>query len=147
MDKQKKTFLIGGIIEGAILIFDLVVSILVWTTFVDPEMYPTNWQEKNIEQNGAMIGFFQNNTTAFFCIICIPIFAIIALDFVYFAIVASKKESMLTEAQLEAIQKKARAQAEAEVLKELEEEMAAEDAAKEEKPEEKKEEDPPSDPQ
>lgn len=121
MDSQKKTFIIGGIIEAAILIFDLVVSILVWTTFQSPELYPTNWQEKNIEVNGPMIGFFQNNTTAFFCIICIPLFAIIALDFVYFAIIANKKESKLSDAQLEAIHKKAQAQAEAEVLKELEE--------------------------
>ena len=111
MDSQKKTFIIGGIIEAAILIFDLVVSILVWTTFQSPELYPTNWQEKNIEVNGPMIGFFQNNTTAFFCIICIPLFAIIA----------NKKESKLSDAQLEAIHKKAQAQAEAEVLKELEE--------------------------
>ena len=134
MDKQKKIFIIGGIVEAAILIFDLVVSILVWTTFQSPETYPTNWQEKNLEINGPLIGFFQNNTTAFFCIICIPLFAIIALDFVYFAIIANKKESKLSDAQLEAIHKKAQAQAEAEVLKELEEEIATEDKA-EEKPE------------
>lgn len=126
MGNEKKTLIIGGIVEAAILIFDLVVSILVWTTFVSPEEYPTNWQEKNIEKNGPMIGFFQNNTTAFFCIICIPLFAIIALDFVYFAIIANKKESKLSEAQLDAIRKKAQAEAEAEVLRELEEEMAGE---------------------
>ena len=135
MNNQKKIFIIGGIVEAAILVFDLVVSILVWTTFQSPELYPTNWEQKNIEVNGPMIGFFQNNPTAFFCIICIPLFAIIALDFVYFAIVVNKKESKLSDAQLSAIQKKAQAQAEAEVLKELEDEMAAE-----EKPEEKKEE-------
>ena len=32
MDKQKKILLIGGIVEGGILVFDLIVSIIVWTT-------------------------------------------------------------------------------------------------------------------
>ncbi len=137
MKDQKKVFIIGGIVEGAFLIFALIVSILVWTTFCTPEQYPTNWQEMNIQKNGPMIGFFQNNTTAFFCIICIPLFAIIALDFVYFAIAASKKESKLSEAQLKAIQEKAKAQAEEEVLRELAEEEKKEEEKKEDTPEQK----------
>ena len=140
MDKQKKIFIIGGIIEAAILIFDLVVSILVWTTFKSPEIYPTDWQQQNIIQNGPLIGFFQNNTTAFFCIICIPLFVIIALDFIYFAVTINKKESRLTAAQLEAIQQKAEAEAQAEILKELEQELAEEKKGEEPKPEEKPEE-------
>ena len=124
MDKQKKTFIIGGIVEGAVLIFDLIVSIIVWTTMVDPETLKPgeDFAEACMNANGAFIGFFQGNPTAFFCIICIPLFAIIALDFVYFAILASKKESKLSEAQLEAIKKKAKEQAEAEILAEIEKE-------------------------
>ena len=134
MDKNKKILLIGGIIEAAILIFALVVSILVWTTAHSAEQYPAyiregwqEWQELNVTENGKMIGYFQNTPVAFFLIICLPIFIIVALDFVYFAVVASKRESNLSDAQLAELKK----QAEAEVRAELE---------KEAKPEEKKQE-------
>ena len=126
MDKQKKTFLIGGLIEGAILIFDLVISILVWTRLPDPQAVVSNYQDLCIEKNGAFIGYLQANPTVFFCVICIPLFAMIAVDFIYFAILASKKESKLSDAQLEAIKAKAKAQAEAELRKEMEEEALKE---------------------
>lgn len=139
MDKQKKTLIIGGIIEAAILIFDLVISILVWTTMVTEEELTRSGKEfaqACVDKNGPFIGFFQGNPTAFFCIICIPLFAIIALDFVYFAILASKKESKLTEGQLETIRAQARAQAEAELLAEMKAEQEKQ-AEQEQKPEEK----------
>ena len=126
MDKNKKILLIGGIIEGAILIFALVLSILVWTTVVNAEaegIYTTEaLHQANIDKNGPFIAFFQNNTTAFFCIVCIPIFVIVALDFVYFAIIASKRESTLSDDQLAKIKKQAEEEVRAEMLKELEEE-------------------------
>ena len=123
MDKQKKIFLIGGIVEGAILVFDLIISIIVWTTIATEEeimAYGGNYQELNISRNGPFIGFFQNEPTAFLCIICIPLFAIIAIDFIYFAILASKKESKLSDEQLEAIKAKAKKEAEEELMRELE---------------------------
>lgn len=124
MDKNKKVLVIGGIVEGLILVFALVLSIIVWTTVKHGEDYATveALQQANIEANGPFIAFFQNNTTAFFCIICIPIFVIVALDFVYFALLASKRESNLSDAQLAAIKKKAEEEVRAELLAEIEEE-------------------------
>ena len=62
MDKNKKILLIGGIVEGAILIFALVLSIIVWTTVKHGEDYASieALQQANIEANGPFIGFFQN---------------------------------------------------------------------------------------
>ena len=128
MDKQKKTFIIGGIVEGLVLVFDLIISILVWTKIPGEEEVLRSGKEFAVycvEKNGQFLGFFQGNPTAFFCIICIPLFAIIALDFVYFAILASKKESKLSEGQLESIRAQARAQAEAELLAEMQAEEKA----------------------
>ena len=124
MDKNKKILLIGGIVEGAILIFALVLSILVWTTAHKGEDYASIelLQEANRLDNGEFLAFFQNNTTAFFCVVCIPVFVIVAIDFVYFAIIASKRETNLSSAQMDAIRKKAEEEVRAEMMKELEEE-------------------------
>lgn len=121
MDKNKKILLIGGIVEGALLIFALVLSIIVWTTVCNGKDYPTVelLHQANIDKNGPFIAFFQNNTTAFFCIVCIPIFVIVALDFVYFAIIASKRESTLSDDQLAAIKKQAEQEVREEMLKEI----------------------------
>ena len=121
MDKNKKILLIGGIIEGAILIFALVLSIWVWTTVCNGKDYARleDLQAANIEKNGHFIGFFQNNTTAFFCIVCIPIFVIVALDFVYFAIIASKRESTLTDEQIAQIRKRAEDEVRQELMNEI----------------------------
>ena len=125
MDKNKKILLIGGIVEGALLIFALILSIIVWTTVCNGKDYPTleMLHQANIDKNGPFIAFFQNNTTAFFCIVCIPIFVIVALDFVYFAIIASKRESSLSDEQLAKIKKQAEEEVRAEMLKEIEEEQ------------------------
>ena len=121
MDKNKKILLIGGIVEGALLIFALVLSILVWTTVCNGKDYPTveMLHQANIDKNGPFIAFFQNNTTAFFCIVCIPIFVMVALDFVYFAIIASKRESTLSDDQLAAIKKQAEQEVREEMMKEI----------------------------
>lgn len=121
MDKQKKIFLIGGLAEGAVLIFDLIVSIIVWTTIATEEEIKAsggNYEQLNL-RNGPFIAFFQNNPTAFFCIICIPLFVIIAIDFVYFAMLASKKQSSLSDEQIEAIREKAKKEAQEELMAEL----------------------------
>ena len=129
MDKNKKILLIGGIVEGALLIFALVLSIIVWTTVCNGKDYLTveALHQANIDKNGPFIAFFQNNTTAFFCIVCIPIFIMVALDFVYFAIIASKRESSLSDDQLAKIKKQAEEEVRAEMLKELEEEQEKKD--------------------
>ena len=126
MSKNKKILIIGGSIEGALLIFALIVSIIVGTTATSAKDNPGTWQQMNIDKNGQFIAFFQNNPTAFFLIICIPIFVMVALDFVYFAIVASKRETNLSDQQLEAIKKRAEEEVRAELMKEVEAEVGLE---------------------
>lgn len=127
MDKNKKILIIGGIVEAAILIFALVLSIIVWTTITKvPEgqyMAPEVFKQSNIDKNGAFIAFFQNNTTAFFCIICIPVFVLIAVDFIYFAVIASRRETNLSSKQMAELKKRAEEEVRAEMMKEMEEEL------------------------
>lgn len=138
MDKNKKILISVGVLEAAILIFALVLSIIVWTTITPGENFPGDqaaWEAANIEKNGAFIAFFQNNTTWFFCIICIPVFVLIAVDFIYFAIIASKRESNLSDKQLAAIKKRAEEEVRAEMMKEMEAELEEEKPQKEKKEE------------
>ena len=123
MDKNKKVLIIGGSIEGAILLFALVLSIIVWSTISKGEFATkADFYKANLEHNGPFIAFFQNNTVAFFCIICIPVFIMVALDFIYFAIIASKRESSLSDDQLKAIKAQAEKEVREEMMKEVLEE-------------------------
>ena len=123
MEKKKKILILVGCIEAALLIFALVVSIIVWSTAHTLEQALAagygSLPEYNIKTNGAFIAFFQNTPVAFFLIICLPIFILIAVDFVFLAITAYKRESNLSDAQLKAIKEKAEAEVREEVMKEL----------------------------
>ena len=135
----KKKLIIGiGIFEAVFLIFALVISIIVFTTIVSGDQYTSKeaWEAANIEKNGDFIGFLQNNSAAFFGIFCIPSLVFIAVDFIYFAVVASKKESNLSNAELEAIKKQAEDEVRAEMLEQIKAEIKQEQIEKkEEKPE------------
>lgn len=121
MDKKKKITLFGiGGLELAIVLFALIVSIIVLATYNDPATYGNaEAARRNLELNGPMIGFFQNNSTAFFCIILIPVFVILVLDIIYLVAAAVKRESNLSKAEADAIREQAKAEARAEVLKEM----------------------------
>lgn len=123
MDKKtKKTLIIVGAIEVAILLFCLIVSIIVIVTWSPDLANP-------IAKNGPFIGWFQKNTTPFFLIIVLPVFVIFLVDAVYLVVYSAKKPSALTESEREAIQ----AQAREEARKELEAEMKAANETKDEK--------------
>lgn len=123
MDKKKKTLLwAAGIIEAAIIVFGLVVSILVIVTFNSPEEFPSTYKELNLAENGPMIGYFQNNATVFFLVIVLPLLVILALDIVYLVYFALKRESKLSDSERKIIAEKAKEEAKAELLKELEQE-------------------------
>ena len=138
-DKAKKRIIIGvAVFEALFLIFALVISIIVFTTinpgdqFTDAE----KWKEANIAKNGAFIGFLQNENMAFFGIFIIPTLVFIVVDFIYFAIIASKKESSLSDAELKAIKKQAEEEVRAEMLEQMKAELKKEQQEnKEEKPE------------
>jgi len=124
MDKKtKKTLIIVGAIEAVILIFCLTISILVLSKW-DATATPT----QRLERYG-WIGWLQNNTTAFFLLIVLPVFIIFLVDAVYLIVYSSKKPSALTDEEREAIQ----AQAREEARKELEAEMKAANETKDEK--------------
>ena len=140
MDKNKKIILIGGIVEGLILIFCLVVSILVLTRLVSHEgLSDADWVQANIDNSGAFIGTLQTQPPLFFCTICIPVFLMVAVDFVYFFIIANKRETNLSDAQIEAIKKKAEEEVREEVMKEMLEGKKEEAPAEEPKEENKEE--------
>ena len=145
-DKTKKRIIVGvAIFEALFLIFALVISIIVFTTIVPGEGYtdPEAWKQANLDKNGAFIGFLQNENMAFFGIFIIPTLVFIVVDFVYFAVIASKKESSLSDAELKAIKKQAEEEVRAEMLAQMKAELKAEQqpVEEEEKPaEEPKEE-------
>lgn len=122
MDKKKKLILgIAGLLEAVVIVFAFVVSILVITTYHSPEQY-SDYLALNLEENGPMIGWLQNNPTPFFLLIVMPILVILALDIVYLVYFALKRESKLSDKERDAIAAKAKEEARLEVLKELEEE-------------------------
>lgn len=130
MDKsQKRKIIIVGAIEAVIVIFALVVSILVMTTIHDPNEYDA--AAKNLRDNGPMIGFFQNNSTAFLLIIVLPLFLILAIDVIYLIVYATKRESSLSNAERAAIEEQARLEAREEVLREMREEASKGETPKE----------------
>ena len=125
-----------AVFEALFLIFALVVSIIVFTTITNGEgMTEEAWKAANIEKNGAFIGFLQNENMAFFGIFIIPTLVFIVVDFIYFAIIASKKESSLSDAELKAIKKQAEEEVRAEMLAQMKAEIKQEQDNKEEKPE------------
>lgn len=123
MDKKKKILIGVGIGEAVLLVFALVVSIIVWSTAHTIEQAMAagyaDLKQFNVVKNGTFIAFFQNTPVAFFLIICLPIFILIAVDFVYLAITAYKRETNLSDDQMKAIKKKAEEQVREEVMKEL----------------------------
>ncbi len=138
-DKTKKRIIIGvAVFEALFLIFALVISIIVFTTIVNGEDYtdPEIWKQANIDKNGPFIGFLQNENMAFFGIFIIPTLVFIVVDFIYFAIIASKKESSLSDAELKAIKKQAEEEVRAEMLAQMKAEIKQEQENKEDKQEE-----------
>jgi|GEM_PF-624231 len=125
VSKQAKLrLLIIGAIEAAIVIFCLVVSILVIVTITDVNL--PDHQQMNLDNNGPLIGWFQNHSTGFFLIIVLPLFVILAIDVIYLIVYATRRESSLSDAERKAIEAQAREEARAEVLREMQEESKKE---------------------
>lgn len=137
-DKARKRLIFGVAgFEALFLIFALIISIIVFTTICNGKDYPDvqAWKDANIAKNGGFIGFLQNENMAFFGIFIIPTLVFIIVDFIYFAIIASKKESSLSDAELKAIKKQAEEEVRAEMLEQMKAELKQEQENKEEKPE------------
>jgi uncharacterized membrane protein len=122
--KQKRTLIIVGAVEVAVLIFCLVVSIMVLASW-NPDLTAN----ERIVHNGNFIGGLQNKPTIFFVAIVLPVLVIFLVDVIYLIVYAYKKQSSLSDSEREEIEKRAKEEAKAEI----EAEMAAEAAKKAEK--------------
>jgi hypothetical protein len=119
MDKKtKRTFIIIGAVEVAVLIFCLVVAILVYSKF-DANLTA----EQQIKKNGAFLGTLQTNGVLLFFVIVFPALLIFLVDGGYLIYYAVKRESTLNETEKNAIEEEAKRQAREEVLKELQAEQ------------------------
>jgi uncharacterized membrane protein len=119
MDKNKKIkFIIIGVLEVAVLVFSLVISIIVASTIHDN-------QSTNIAKNGQFIGTLQNSPILFFCTILLPVLIIFLGDGAYLIVYANKKQSAIGDTEKKAIEEEAKRQAREEVLKEIQAEQSA----------------------
>ncbi len=127
MDKEKRNWLIViGIVEAAIIVFCLTISIIVLAT-------NTGADQTNLSKNGPFIGTLQNTPTLFFCAFVLPLFLIFVVDGIYLIVFATKKESTLSDEERNAIQEEARRQAREEVLKQLKDQQKPTSEDKEKK--------------
>jgi|LAHS01.1.fsa_nt_gb uncharacterized membrane protein len=132
MDKKtKRTFIIVGAVEAAVLIFCLVVAILVYSTF------DKNNPSANMKSN-PFIGTLQTNPVLLFFVIVFPALLIFLVDGGYLIYYAVKRESSLNEKEKSAIEEEAKRQAREEVLKELKAEQMKTSENKPADPAEKK---------
>ena len=126
MDKKKKITLIAvGAVELAVIVFCLVCAILVLTSG-----YSSASQNEQIvwyENHPNMIGWMCVHPTEFFLLCVLPPIALFVLDGVYLILYATKKESVLSKEEKQAIAEEAKKQAKEEILKELREESSSKD--------------------
>ena len=118
--KQKLTLIVAGVIEAAVIIFCMVSAIMVLTSGFsaasDDEKYV--W----FENHPNMIGWMCTHRTGFFLICVLPPIALFIVDGIYLILYATKKESLLSKEEKDAITEEAKRQAKEEILKELREE-------------------------
>ena len=124
--KQKLTLVVAGAIELAVIIFCMVVAIMVLTSGYssasDNEKYV--WYDNHPD----MIGWMCTHRTGFFLICVLPPIALFVVDGIYLILYATKKESLLSKEEKEAITEEAKRQAKEEILKELRSEEKGSDS-------------------
>lgn len=122
--KQKLTLIVAGVVEAAVIIFCMVVAILVLVSG-----FSSAGTEDKITWEGnhpGMIGWMCTHRTGFFLICVLPPIALFIVDGIYLILYATKKESVLSKEEKEAITEEAKRQAKEEILKELREEDSSE---------------------
>ena len=126
MEKKQKIILAAAAVgELAVIVFCLIVAILVLTsgfssaTAVEQE----NWYSTHPN----MIGWMCKHSMAFFFICVLPPVALFIVDGIYLILYATKKESVLSKEEKNAITEEAKRQAKEEILKELRAEESSSD--------------------
>lgn len=129
MNKQtKRNLIIAGAAELALIVFCLTVSIIVMNTIYPADVYgKVTAAELNLRHNGPMIGWFQNNPTAFFLIIVLPLLIILVIDIIYLVFYAVKRESNISQEERALLEEQARQAAKDELRAEILAEIEAEE--------------------
>ena len=124
--KQKLTLAAIGVAELAIIVFCMVCAILVLTSGFSgaSEGDKITWEF----YHPGMIGWMCTHRVGFFLICVLPPIALFIVDGIYLILYATRKESVLSKEEKDAIADEAKRQAKAEILKELREESADKDA-------------------
>ena len=113
MDQKKKITLISvGVLELAVVLFCLIVSIMVLNSGY-------NGRPSSVSNQPQLIQWLCANPTWFFVLFVLPLIIIFLVDGVYLILYATKKESSLSAAEKDAIAEEAKRQAKEEILKEL----------------------------
>ncbi len=124
--KQKLTLIIAGVVELAVIVFCMVTAILVLTcgysSASDDAKYV--WYDNHPD----MIGWMCTHRTGFFLICVLPPIALFIADGIYLILYATKKESLLSKEEKDAITEEAKRQAKEEILKELRSEESSDEA-------------------
>ncbi len=115
--KQKLTLIVAGVVELAVIVFCMVVAILVLTSGFSS----ASDAEKIVwyDNHPGMIGWMCTHRTGFFLICVLPPIALFIVDGIYLILYATKKESLLSKEEKDAITEEAKRQAKEEILKEL----------------------------
>ena len=124
--KQKLTLAAIGVAELAIIVFCMVCAILVLTSGFSgaSDGDKIAWED----YHPGMIGWMCTHRVGFFLICVLPPIALFIVDGIYLILYATRKESVLSKEEKDAIADEAKRQAKAEILKELREESADKDA-------------------
>ena len=115
--KQKLTLIIAAALELAVIIFCMVTAILVLTSGYSAA--DDNAKYVWYDNHHDMIGWMCTHRTGFFLICVLPPIALFIVDGIYLILYATKKESLLSKEEKDAITEEAKRQAKEEILKEL----------------------------
>ena len=121
--KQKLTLTIAAVAELAVIIFCMIVAIMVLTSGYSSatQTERDNWYSTHPD----MIGWMCTNSIWFFFICVLPPVALFIVDGIYLILYATRKESLLSKEEKDAITEEAKRQAKEEILKELRDEDAS----------------------
>lgn len=118
MEKKKIiTLSLIGVLELAVIVFCLVSAILVLTSGFSGAS--SNEQAVWYENHPGMVGWMCVHPTQFFLICVLPPIVLFVIDGIYLIMYATKKESLLSKEEKQAIAEEAKRQATEEILKEL----------------------------
>ena len=112
-------------VELAVIIFCMTVAILVLTCGYSSatQSEQENWYATHPD----MIGWMCTHSMAFFFICVLPPVALFIVDGIYLILYATRKESVLSKEEKNAITEEAKRQAKEEILKELRAEESSSD--------------------